>query len=297
MELASQEVYLFDKVFPHWKVRGLYCQDTTGVSLRNRFKAFTLIELLVVIAIIALLLSIILPALKKVKNYSQSVICLSNLNSLSQCWHLYAEEHHAELVGGYTAGKANGDWVNSPITGSNPNQFEREKNGIRDGLLFDYTQDTKIYHCPSDRGPELFGGGYRSYSIGALMHGEGYTGGSAATDKYFAVKLTDIVAPSLRFVFLENTDNRGYNMGSWMMQATLPPGWIDPLAVWHGERSTFGFSDGHAETHRWVDKSTLEMTNIKTGTIQFNYPIPASESHEDVNWMLQCYLPKGQKPR
>lgn len=258
-------------------------------------KAFTLIELLVVIAIVALLLSIILPALKKAKNHAQAIICLSNLNSLSKCWHLYAEDHKGVLVGGHTAGKANGDWVNVPL-GTKPDPLDREKDGIQDGLLFTYAQDAKVYHCPADRGPDLFNGGYRSYSICALMHGEGYQGGTGSADKYYAVKITDIVSPAARAVFLENTDNRGYNMGSWMMNISTPPAWVDPLAVWHGQRSTFGFSDGHAQNHQWVDKSTLEMINIKTGKITFHQPIPATESRQDIDWMLRAYLPKGKQP-
>jgi prepilin-type N-terminal cleavage/methylation domain-containing protein len=46
----------------------------------NRHKGFTLIELLVVIAIIALLLSIVLPALKKVKAQARKTICSSQLH-------------------------------------------------------------------------------------------------------------------------------------------------------------------------------------------------------------------------
>lgn len=48
----------------------------------KKLKGFTLIELLVVIAIIALLLSIILPALRRVKLQSKMTICGSNMKQL-----------------------------------------------------------------------------------------------------------------------------------------------------------------------------------------------------------------------
>ena len=52
-------------------------------------KGFTLIELLVVIAIIALLLSILLPGLKKAKEQARRVVCLSNLNQLAKAIEMY----------------------------------------------------------------------------------------------------------------------------------------------------------------------------------------------------------------
>ena len=58
---------------------------------------FTLIELLVVIAIIALLLSILAPALTKIKNQAKKVMCLSNLRQIGVGALLYAEEHDTFL--------------------------------------------------------------------------------------------------------------------------------------------------------------------------------------------------------
>ncbi|HML75088.1 MAG TPA: type II secretion system protein [Anaerohalosphaeraceae bacterium] len=57
-------------------------------------KGFTLIELLVVIAIIALLLSIIVPSLKKAKEYARHVICQSNLKQFSTALEMYEQEHN-----------------------------------------------------------------------------------------------------------------------------------------------------------------------------------------------------------
>lgn len=56
-------------------------------------KAFTLIELLVVIAIIALLLSVVMPALKKAKEAAKNTMCKSNLRQLTLGMRLYAESN------------------------------------------------------------------------------------------------------------------------------------------------------------------------------------------------------------
>lgn len=56
-------------------------------------RAFTLIELLVVIAIIALLLSILMPALRKVKSQTQAVVCMSNLKQWGVVFGLYLQDN------------------------------------------------------------------------------------------------------------------------------------------------------------------------------------------------------------
>jgi len=60
-------------------------------------KAFTLIELLVVIAIIALLMSILMPTLQKVKKQAKNVLCQSNLKQWGMVWAMYGEDNKGKF--------------------------------------------------------------------------------------------------------------------------------------------------------------------------------------------------------
>ncbi len=83
--------------------------------LSRKGKGFTLIELLVVIAIIAMLMSILMPALKKVKQQAKTIVCMSNLRQWGVIWTLYTDDNNGSFHYGWDNGleeAACGYWGN-----------------------------------------------------------------------------------------------------------------------------------------------------------------------------------------
>src|SRR6187551_1443431 len=75
----------------------MFTQPST--SSRIRILAFTLIELLVVIAIIAILASLILPALARAKKKAYQINCTSNLKQFAYAIHMYTEDNRERYPG------------------------------------------------------------------------------------------------------------------------------------------------------------------------------------------------------
>jgi prepilin-type N-terminal cleavage/methylation domain-containing protein len=77
---------------------------------KRKTSGFTLIELLVVIAIIALLMSILMPALQRVKKQARSVACLSKLNQWGLFFSMYAEDYNSHFMMGFVTNPPN-RWI------------------------------------------------------------------------------------------------------------------------------------------------------------------------------------------
>ena len=254
-----------------------------------KIRAFTLIELLVVIAIISVLMAILLPSLRLAKDQAYAIRCVSNVKALTLCWLLYKDDFDAKMVGGHVGGTQDNkliDWVDTPPT-SPGDPIEIKQAAIKRGLLWPYIKELDVYRCPADlRITRHNQDAFRSYSISGPMFGEErfttWTGRALWT-------YVEINAPALKYVFVEEIDPRGHNMGSWVMH---PDGnnWIDPLAIWHNKRSTFSYADGSAEKHRWLNQMTMDMAADAAEGDQdaFGRTPPAGE-REDIEFMHKGY--------
>lgn len=236
--------------------------------MNKKRSGFTLIELLVVISIIALLMSIMMPALQNVREQAKCTICQTNQKNLSLAWFMYQSENNGRLVGAHTwLSNGEGDedfaycWVERPQKEDgtradySPTE-EQEINGLKKGLLYTYLgDDPEIFHCPSDRRIKTTTG-YRSYSIPGCMNGP-YDGGGYKTAGL--KRYTQIKRPSESYMMVEEmfTGDRGWNIHAWQM---FPDGdtWGDPISIVHNGRSTLGFADGHGEKHKWKDERTIK---------------------------------------
>lgn len=107
--------------------------------MNNRTKSrFTLIELLVVIAIIAILSSLLLPALSKAREKARAATCISNLKQMFTHFRFYADDYQDCLpYSGTTA------WI-YVLRDSYPQSFPSNRMWSKAGQ--------QVWHCPSEKG-------------------------------------------------------------------------------------------------------------------------------------------------
>lgn len=120
----------------------------------RRNKGFTLIELLVVIAIIALLVSILLPALGQARELARQIACASNIRSMAQALSIYERNNFDQMP---TLGHDSWDENADPASASSMDGLWDSPGGdvtswylLVDGQL---VQDG-AFGCPSDDGYE-----------------------------------------------------------------------------------------------------------------------------------------------
>ncbi len=273
-------------------------------------RGFTLIELLVVIAIIAILASLLLPALANAKLKATGASCLNNQRQLALGFTLYADDHEDLMVPTEPKNAANvvvgnmfggGYWPGprpDVVPGITTTEAMRRVHaGLTNGPLYKYVASPGSYHCPGDLRTKRLkpgrGWAYDSYSKANGMNGiRDWEGGAQLPWE----KLVTVPSPSQAMVFLEEADPRDYNRGTWVINVN-PAGWVDPFAIFHGAVSTIAFADGHAEHHKWVEATTQKAARDSAeGRSAFNWQGGNMRVNRDYRWVYDRYQHQRWKP-
>jgi prepilin-type N-terminal cleavage/methylation domain-containing protein len=280
-------------------------------------RGFTLIELLVVIAIIAILASMLLPALTKAKAKAQGIQCMSNHRQLCMAWRLYAEDNREYLVYASDDGTRQANlhnyrawtWTHMDFSTDPYNWDPTVDLMLRP--LWVYAKNKDVYKCPADHSQVKDASGVYHPRV-RTMSMNLYVGGFAPDKKAapdapgnvsniswaqpFSVysRMTDIngskpsPGPVKLWIFLDQREDR-INWGNYMtdMRGFNPinPGMYgfnqDMPGYYHGLACGFSFADGHSEIHKWRDSRTCSP--IEYGVADVSYV--ASPRNNDIAWL------------
>jgi len=140
-------------------------QRTASPTLRphatRRLRAFSLIELLVVVGIIALLISILLPVLRRAREQARTIACASNQRQILQSFYMYAQDNKGSLpvaLGNHVGQGFYHRFAYCAILMDAVGHYDYSTPGaLLPYIARDAQTRERIFTCPSD-GPERFAG-------------------------------------------------------------------------------------------------------------------------------------------
>lgn len=219
---------------------------------------FTLIELLVVIAIIALLASLLIPAVARAKIAAYQARCISNHRQIFVCWQLYQDDYDSKLVANNRDTREPGEglnWVESTIHGATPGFIETNSLIRPDRAAFaHYQKNYQIYACPAERTYYRVGKisyrKLRSYSMNDHLNG-GKEQYDTIPPLFFYKKSSQIQKPAQIFLLVD-CDPGTICYAPFEISVRDTKIFFTAPGALHGNKAAvLSYVDGHAEGHRW----------------------------------------------
>jgi prepilin-type processing-associated H-X9-DG protein/prepilin-type N-terminal cleavage/methylation domain-containing protein len=248
--------------------------STASRQVCRSVSGFTLVELLVVIGIIALLISILLPALSHARQQAQTVQCASNIRQMAMAAIMYANDNNGYMPVAQADGQSTNlqRWIGSRPTTLDPFDFNRDPSPLKKYLV-----NGKISSCPSQPDALMTGD---DTGAGGYGYEENFTGSSLCNypDAYSAplylpppvsayttsAKITQITRSSAKIIFADTAFAYDSNVGVGLYQyafaeAPLAPGGYTSWPSIHfrhnnNKAANIGWADGHVstETFEWT---------------------------------------------
>lgn len=240
--------------------------------------------MLVGIAIIAILASLLLPALSKARDAARATQCRNNHRQLSLTWMLYADENSGNLVLNerYTTDERyylTIPWITGTVHGKSPGFRDPVYLVRKDFAAFSrYIKQWRLYKCPAEQtmltlGPRKVEK-IRSYSMSSILAPHP----SSTKPSYRQIQA--MPQPAGTFVFID-VEPASICWAPYRVPETSAISfWSAPGAL-HGSAGIVSFADGHVEKHRWKKPFNRPMSIADQG----DHPADAMGLYADLAWV------------